>query len=126
MRLVQADRSRRPLAMAIGIAIVMVIARSAVFLAWEHADFDSDQAVVGLMAKHIGEGRALPVFFYGQQYMLAVEAWLAAPLLAIFGPSVAALKMPLLFVNIATAALLIRVLHRDGGLEPWAAVMAAS
>ena len=35
------------------------------------------------MAKHISEGRAFPVFIYGDRYMLAVQAWLAAPLFAI-------------------------------------------
>ena len=35
----------------------------------EQSFFDSDQAIVGLMAKHLSELRAFPVFFYGQTYM---------------------------------------------------------
>jgi hypothetical protein len=40
-------------------------------------DFDSDEAIVGLMAKHITEGH-FPVFFYGQYYMGSLEALVAA------------------------------------------------
>jgi hypothetical protein len=65
----------------------IVLARSAVFLISPESYFDSDQAIVGLMAKHLSELRAFPVFLYGQTYMLGVEAWLAAPLFLIFGAS---------------------------------------
>jgi hypothetical protein len=102
---------------------VLVLARSAVFLIWEHASFDSDQAIFGLMATHISEGRAFPLFMYGQQYMLAVQAWLAAPLFALFGPSLAVLKLPIVAVNVATASLLLWVLHRDARLPPPVALL---
>ena len=52
----------------------IVLARAAIFLVSPEAHFDSDQAIVGLMAKHLSELRAFPVFFYGQTYMLGVEA----------------------------------------------------
>ena len=61
--------------------------RSAVFVFWPGSHFDSDQAITGLMAKHLAELRAFPVFWYGQTYMLGVEAWLAAPLMAVAGAS---------------------------------------
>ena len=93
-----------------------MVARSAVFVFWPAAHFDSDQAITGLMAKHLAEGRAFPVFWYGQTYMLAVEAWLAAPLMAIAGASVTALKLPLLAMNVAAVWLLVRGLTRDAGL----------
>ena len=85
---------------------IIVIARSAVFVFWPGSHFDSDQAVTGLMAKHLSELRAFPVFWYGQTYMLGVEAWLAAPVMAVAGPSVTALKLPLLAINVAVAWLL--------------------
>ena len=107
------------------VAAALVLARSAVFLLWEQAAFDSDQAIFGLMAKHLTEGRAFPMFIYGDRYMLAVQAWLAAPLFAFFGPSVAVLKLPVVIVNMATAALLVWVLHRDGGLRPVTALIAS-
>jgi hypothetical protein len=103
----------------------VVLARSAIFVFWEESYFDSNQGVVGLMAKHLIEGRAFPVFMYGQSYMLAVEAWLAAPIFLIAGVSVPALKLPLLAMNLAIALLLLRILERDVGLRPSAAAIAA-
>lgn len=95
---------------------LLTLARSAVFVWWPQSQFDADQAVTGLMAKHIAELRAFPVFWYGQTYMLGVESWLAAPLFALFGASVTALKAPLLAMNVAIALLLFRLLTRDAGL----------
>src|SRR5258706_9618200 len=103
--------TRRRLALAALAALV--IARSTVFVFWPAAQFDADQAVTGLMAKHLAELRAFPVFWYGQTYMLGVEAWLAAPLMALFGASVTVLKLPLLAMNVAIALLLFRGLTRD-------------
>ena len=106
----------RPLLWAAGLA-ALVILRSAVFVFWPAAHFDSDQAVTGLMAKHLAELRAFPIFWYGQTYMLGVEAWAAAPLMALAGASVTALKLPLLAMNIVIALLLFRGLTRDAGLD---------
>lgn len=103
----------------VGVIIVfLIVARSAVFVFWPQADFDSDQAVMGLMAKHLTEGIAFPLFLYGQNYILAVQAWLAAPFFLMAGPSVAALKLPLLLMNLAVALLLVRLLNRETGLRP--------
>lgn len=102
-----------------------VVARSAVLVFWEQAQFDSDQAIVGLMAKHLAEGRAFPLFYYGQNYMLGVEAWLAAPLFAVAGASVTALKLPLLAINVLVALLLLRIFEREVGLRPALAAVPA-
>lgn len=102
----------------------LTIARSTVFVWWPQSQFDADQAVTGLMAKHLAELRAFPVFWYGQTYMLGVESWLAAPLFAVFGASVTALKMPLLAMNVAIALLLFRLLTREVGLNNWRAAIA--
>src|SRR5215217_7040956 len=91
-------------------AATLVAIRSYVWIFFEQSGFDSDQAVVGLMAKHLAEGRAFPLFYYGQHYMLAVEPWLIAPFVKLFGASVAALKFPLMVVNIAVASLLLWIL----------------
>ena len=102
--------------------VVVTAARSAIFLA-PGVRFDADQAVVGLMAKHISEGRAFPLFFYGQSYLLAVEAYLAAPVMWLIGPTEVALKLPILAMNVLTAALLVWRAHRDLGLRPWLALV---
>jgi hypothetical protein len=106
----------RRLAIALLLAS-LAIARSAVFVFWPASQFDSDQAVTGLMAKHLAEFRAFPVFWYGQTYMLGVEAWLAAPVMAVLGATVTALKLPLLAMNVAIALLLFHGLTRDEGLD---------
>jgi hypothetical protein len=100
--------------------VALTIVRSAVFVLAGTSHFDSDQAVTGLMAKHLSELRAFPVFWYGQTYMLGVEAWLAAPVMAILGPTVTALKLPLLAINVAVVVLLFQSLAEDG-VEAWAA-----
>jgi hypothetical protein len=103
----------------------LVILRAFVWVFWEQSHFDSDQAVIGLMAKHIAEARAFPLMFYGQQYMLAVEAWLAAPLFVMFGASVATLKLPLVAINVVCALLLWYILVRDVGLSSLNALVAS-
>jgi hypothetical protein len=103
-----------------------VLLRGAVFVWWEQASFDSDQAVTGLMAKHLSEGLAFPLFFYGQNYLLAVQAWIAAPAFVLLGPTVFALKLPLLILNAVTALLLVRVLRNDVGLGALPSVLASA
>lgn len=100
------------------IVVAIVLLRSAVFVLWEEAHFDSDQAVMGLMAKHLSEGRAFPVFFYGSNHILDVQAWLAAPVFLLAGVSVAALTLPIVAINVAIALLLVRGLECYSGLRP--------
>jgi hypothetical protein len=97
-------------------AALLVTLRSAPFVLFEQLHFDSDQAVVGLMAKHLVEGRTVPIFFYGQNYMLAVQAWIAAPFFAIGGATIAMLRLPLLIVNVVVAIwLMARLVLRGVG-----------
>ena len=53
---------------------------------------DSDEAIVGLMAKHILEGRPLPTFYYGQHYMGSLEGILVSYAFRVFGISSWALQ----------------------------------
>ena len=100
------------------VVAIVVVLRSAVLVFWEQAHFDADQAVIGLMAKHLAEGRAFPMFLYGQNYIFAVEAWMAAAVFLVTGASVAALKFPLLVINVVVALLLIRLFEREAKLRP--------
>jgi hypothetical protein len=115
---------RRPLARAIAAACILVLLRSLVFLTYEQSNFDADQAIYGLMAKHMIEGRAFPLFMYGQQYMLAVDAFLAVPFIAVLGPTIFALHLSIVVTNLVVAALLVFILCRHAGLRPWQAVIA--
>lgn len=118
--------SSRSWATALPVAAIVaaILFRSWFFLAWDEAYFDSDQAIVGLMAKHITEGRARPLFFYGQEYMLGVESWAMAPVFLVFGPTVFALHLTMVLFNVAAALLLWRLLMREALLTPGAAAMA--
>jgi hypothetical protein len=107
------------------IVLVLVIFRSAVFVLRPEFAFDSDQAVWGLMAKHVAEGRAFPLFMYGQNYMLALEAWVTAVVFLVTGVSAIALKIPILAINVAIAFVLLHLLRGDAGLETFSAVVAS-
>jgi hypothetical protein len=58
---------------------------------------DGDEAVLGLMAKHVAQGKELPIFFYGQHYGLSsVEAAAGAAAFVIFGTGALPLKLAML------------------------------
>ncbi|MFH1523130.1 MAG: hypothetical protein ABIE43_04940 [Patescibacteria group bacterium] len=50
---------------------------------WE-MHLDADESIVGIMAKHILEGKKLPIFFYGQNYMGTLEQFTVALFFKIF------------------------------------------
>jgi len=61
-----------------------------VFGGW--VSFNSDEAVVALMARHILQG-ARPIFFYGQAYMGSLDAFLVAGGFALFGEQVWVIRL---------------------------------
>ena len=71
---------------------------------------DSDEAVVGLMARHALDGE-LPAFFWGQSYGGTLEPLLAALVFAVAGSGVLALKLvPILLF--AAAGVLVWLIGR--------------
>jgi len=72
----------------------------------------ADEGVVGLMGKHIVEGRELPIFFWGQSYLGALEAYCAAISFAVFGCSFLSLRLVTFCFSIGVGALLYRFVHR--------------
>ncbi|MCS7032869.1 MAG: glycosyltransferase family 39 protein [Phycisphaerae bacterium] len=74
----------------------------------------SDEAIIGLMGKHILEGRYLPFYMYGQPYNAgaAWEAYLAAGSFAVFGVSVTALKGVIVALSLLTLAIFYRLVCR--------------
>jgi 4-amino-4-deoxy-L-arabinose transferase-like glycosyltransferase len=54
--------------------------------------FNGDEAVLALMARHILQGER-PIFFYGQSYMGALDAYLIALSFLIWGQSVLAVRL---------------------------------
>ncbi len=61
-------------------------------LAFNAVPFNGDEAIVALMARHILRGER-PVFFYGQAYLGATDAWLVALSFSIFGETVLAIRV---------------------------------
>ncbi|MFI5274473.1 MAG: hypothetical protein ACHQ4H_15695 [Ktedonobacterales bacterium] len=90
-----------PLAAALLVALGAALRLALSAAGWPATN--SDEATIGLMARHIAYGGAHPVFFYGNDYMGAFEAYLAAPLFRLFGPSVMTLRLAtvLLFAGFA-------------------------
>jgi 4-amino-4-deoxy-L-arabinose transferase-like glycosyltransferase len=65
--------------------------------------FNADEAVVGLMARHILQGER-PIFFYGQAYLGSLDTWLVAGAFALVGESVWAIRLVQLVVFLGTLA----------------------
>jgi hypothetical protein len=78
------------------IAVLIILLIAALFRAWLMADtrvaFESDEAVVGLMARHIKQGKPIPTFFYGQAYMGSLDAILVAGGFQALGESVQTIR----------------------------------
>ena len=69
--------------------LVAIAAARAVTLCVSQTHVHSDEAMIGLMAKHISEGRYAPFYIYGGPYNAsgAWEAYLMAPLFRILSHS---------------------------------------
>jgi hypothetical protein len=117
---------RRAFALCAAAGCALVLLRSAIYILYEQSFFDSDQAIVGLMAKHLIEGRAFPLFLYGQSYMIAMDSYVAVPFFLVGGPSVATLHASLAASNCLAVILMLVALTRWGGLSPAAALVATS
>ncbi|MET7672482.1 hypothetical protein [Micromonospora luteifusca] len=77
---------------------------------------NSDEATMGLAALHIARGEGFPVWFYGQQYMGTLEAYLAAPVFALAGgPSLLGLRLPTLALYVLFLLLAWRLTLRLTG-----------
>ncbi|MFC0100153.1 DUF423 domain-containing protein [Micromonospora marina] len=83
---------------------------------------NSDEATMGLAALHIARGDDFPIWFYGQAYMGTLEAYLAAPLVALAGPSVLVLRLPTLALYASFLLLSWRLTRRLGG-DRWYALL---
>lgn len=54
---------------------------------WHWPPTDGDEGTMGLAALHIAQATDFPILFYGQWYMGVPEAYLAAPVFHLVGPS---------------------------------------
>ena len=93
------NKVTRPLVAYLIIGLFLIAVSRLPQLCTRHLDLDSDEAIVALMAKHISEGKSLPIFFYGQSYGLSViEATTGALFFHLFGMSTISLKAAMLLL----------------------------
>lgn len=94
----------------LAIIVILALVIRLDFLIPKDFVIDADEAIVGLMAKHIIEGAKIPAFYYGQHYMGSLEPLLVALSFSILGVSNITLKLvPLLF-----SLILIPILYSIG------------
>jgi 4-amino-4-deoxy-L-arabinose transferase-like glycosyltransferase len=93
-------------------------------LAMDVLPFNSDEAVVALMARHILSG-ARPVFFYGQEYMGSLGAYPVSLGFAIFGQKVVVLRLVQIILYILTIWTTVLIARRFFGSNRVALLSAA-
>ena len=106
------------------LAIIVATAIKFWLLANQSVPFNADEAIVGLMARHILSGER-PLFFYGQAYMGSLDAWLVAAGFMIFGAQVwviRAIQVLLYMLVLASTAWLGRLVFgswKQGVIAVW-------
>lgn len=116
-------RRRPSLNVAIGLAIAAGLALRIWILASPLGTLDADEAVWGLMARHVLDGE-LSTFYWGQPYGGTQEVFLTAAVFAVAGSSTLVLKLVPAALFAVSALLVWRVGRRTVG-EPAARVAAA-
>jgi hypothetical protein len=77
---------------------------------WLFSSLGNDGAVNGVMGISVLNGR-LPIFYYGQNFMGALDAYVSAPLLALWGPS----SLALMFWGPAFSMVTLLLVYRSLG-----------
>jgi len=86
------------------VVLISVVIRW-IFIILNKVPFNSDEAIVGLMANHILKGEN-PTFFYGQAYMGSLDGYIVAGFFALLGNSITAIRISqsILFVLFMVAS----------------------
>src|SRR5205814_8595766 len=97
-------------ALFIGLLIIIAAARFTILLA-SQTHVHSDEAIIGLMGKHILEGRYFPLYMYGQPYNAgaAWEAYVASVAFVWFGVGVVALRGCIVVLSVLCVLLFYRM-----------------
>ncbi len=84
------------------IALAALLRISLIASGWPHSN--ADEGTMGIMAMHILYKGEHPIFFYGQNYMGTLEAYLGSGFFNLFGISVFSLRLsPVLFFTLFLA-----------------------
>jgi hypothetical protein len=105
------------IAPAVGLAAVFALARVVIALSPPLRETYYDEALTGLMSLEIQRG-VPQVFYWGQPYLGAVDAYLAAAAFRIFGPSTLALRLGTAWVSLFWVWAAWRIGRRVAG-ERW-------
>ncbi|MDQ3702038.1 MAG: hypothetical protein M3442_14120 [Chloroflexota bacterium] len=101
---------------ALGLATLVALGLIVRLWVWGASDeLNADEALPGLMARHIAAGEELPVFFYGQHYFGAVEAYLIAALFSVFGFRPWLAIVPPLVASLALIPITFALAHHLAG-----------
>ncbi len=96
----------------IWVVVLIVVCAVAIRLYRLHcSSLGIDGAVCGLLGLSVLAGR-WPLFFYGQDFMGALDGYLAAPVYALFGPGTITLNIWAPILSLATMAVLYACLRR--------------
>jgi 4-amino-4-deoxy-L-arabinose transferase-like glycosyltransferase len=83
----------RPFQLGVAALLVLGLGLRLAVISSPLGEIDGDEAVVGLMARHIAFLGERPVFYWGQPYLGSLEAFSAAPVFRLFDSSTFALKL---------------------------------
>ena len=106
----------------LGGVVLLAMGWKAFWLARQAFPFNADEAVVGLMARHILQGER-PTFFYGQAYMGSLDAFFVAAGFAWFGAQVWVIRLVQVLLYAGTVALTAALAWRLFGR--WESALAA-
>jgi hypothetical protein len=115
-RSLEGERARSPW-LALAVLLVVGAGVQAAALAAGKIPWNSDQAVVGLMAKHIVERGEHPIFYYGAAYAGALEPHFVAAVFLLLGPTPRAYEVSLLLLLALLSILIFAIGRRSFGPE---------
>ena len=87
-----------PYGLLAGCVIVVAMCIRIILISMGWPGSNSDEATMGLMARHIAYKGEHPIFIYGQNYMGSLEAHIGAALFFVFGSSLFSLRLGLVLL----------------------------
>ncbi len=87
-----------PYGLIAGCVIIVAMCIRIILISMGWPATNSDEATMGLMARHIAYNGEHPVFIYGQNYMGSLEAHIGAALFFVFGSSLFSLRLGLVLL----------------------------
>ncbi len=88
------------------LSLIILLAVAVLWKAWilwmNSVPFNGDEAIVGLMARHILYAGERPTFFYGQAYMGSLDAYLVAAGFGLFGPQIWVIRLVQVLLYLGT------------------------